>query len=129
MADILSTIINKVSVKGRCYLLLDVGDSKDVEELKLCYMIACKGYSKKWIIILATTSGDMWEYPKEVRTLFSDLHEMLGIEEINPFMRSEAIQFLNELKVKASFHNMIIDKAGTTPRDTEVCRMQFSRKD
>ena len=75
MEAILFAIIKKVSVNGRCYLFLDAGGSTEIEPLKSCYAIACRGIYKKWIVILATTSGGMWEYPKEVKELYSHLEE------------------------------------------------------
>ena len=81
MADILFAIINKVSAKGRCYLFLDAGGSKEMEALKSCYMLANRAIYKE-IVILATTSGGMWEYPKEVKKLFSLLSRELKPVEI-----------------------------------------------
>ena len=81
----------------------------------------------------------MWEYPKEVKKLYSHLCEELGIQEIKPFLRNEAIQFLNVVNVDEPLHDMIIDKAGTTPRmlmkyrnvhDTEkytVCNVRMNQ--
>ena len=117
--DNLKMIIGSSSPEKKRYLLLDAGILSDREKMESLYSLAKWGVMKGWIVVLATSSGQGWTASIKNQNTMAELmcivHTQLSKVEINPFMKSEAIQFLEINKVDKLWHECILNVAGRIP--------------